>query len=251
MVRIAAPVSAALALLACLPAVVAVTPVPAMAQAAAAGDAGPPGGGPSAATPAAPQAATPPQPPAAPPPGTLPADADPGPAADPPDAAENQMPLTAAMVEQFLKSWPPMAALGDQLADEFGVDEDAADPAAAFAIWARRPQARARIEAVLSQSGYSSLDEWTRVTNSVLVAYDYDDSLTDPAQIADAIREIESTPGMSRDEKDGLIAQVHQQADLAAASKPLPGNSAVIEPFRDRIGAAINGEPLPEGDPLQ
>lgn len=246
MVRFAAPVSALLAVFAGLPAAATLAlPATALAQQETGGGLPHDGGAPTSRPPAAmPEDAAPPPPAPAPD-----SDADAGP--DLPEPAANQIALTPAMVEQFLKSWPDIAALGDKLADEFGVDEDAADPAAAFTIWARRPQAAERIGAVLRQHGYSGLDEWSRVTNSVLVAYDYDDSLTDPAQIADAVREIESTPGMSREEKDGLIAQVHQQAEQAAANKPLPGNSAVVEPFRDRIGAAINGEPLPEGDPLQ
>lgn len=156
--------------------------------------------------------------------------------------SDNQIPLTPALVQRFLDSWPELSALGDQFADQYGVDEDATDPASAFQIWAERPEAKTKIDAVLTKHGFGGLDEWAKVANSVLLAYDYDESLTDPAQIADAVREIEATPGMSRQEKDSLIAQVHKQAEDAAAGKPLDGNRAVIEPFMDRIGAVINAD---------
>ncbi|MQT13873.1 hypothetical protein [Segnochrobactrum spirostomi] len=154
----------------------------------------------------------------------------------------DQVPLTTDLVQRLIDSWPEMSALASDFTDQYGIDEDAPDPAAVFGAWASHPEAKAKIDAVIAKHGFKDLDEWTKVANSILIAYDWDDDLVDPKKIEEAVHDIDKTPGLSQAEKDALIAQVKEQAASAEESRPLPGNREVIAPFSDRIAKGIGEE---------
>lgn len=154
----------------------------------------------------------------------------------------DQVPLTTDLVQRLIDSWPEMSALASDFTDQYGIDEDAPDPAAVFGAWASHPEAKAKIDAVIAKHGFKDLDEWTKVANSILIAYDWDDDLVDPKKIEEAVHDIDKTPGLSQAEKDALIAQVREQAASAEESRPLPGNREVIAPFSDRIAKGIGEE---------
>ncbi len=119
----------------------------------------------------------------------------------------DQVPLTTDLVQRLIDSWPEMSALASDFTDQYGIDEDAPDPAAVFGSWASHPEAKAKIDAVIAKHGFKDLDEWTKVANSILIAYDWDDDLVDPKKIEEAVHDIDKTPGLSQAEKDALIAQ--------------------------------------------
>lgn len=158
------------------------------------------------------------------------------------NSATDQVPLTTDLVQRLIDSWPEMSALASDFTDQYGIDEDAPDPAAVFGSWASHPEAKAKIDAVIAKHDFKDLDEWTKVANSILIAYDWDDDLVDPKKIEEAVHDIDKTPGLSQAEKDALIAQVKEQAASAEESRPLPGNREVIAPFSDRIAKGIGEE---------
>lgn len=181
--------------------------------------------------------------PAAEPPAT-PAD----PAASAPAAAQvTQVPLTAETVEKFVSSWPTMEALGDEFAEAYGVDPGVTDPTSAFTAWSRQPAAKTKLDEALSKAGFSGLDQWIEVANSVVVAYGYDAAELAPERLDEIVAEIQGSTEIPEDQKATVIAQVRQEFARAAELKPLPGNPEVVAPFAERL-AEVFGDGAMDGE---
>jgi len=161
-----------------------------------------------------------------------------------------QVALTGTMVEKFVQSWPDLQALGDEFAETYGVDDDVTDPISAFAAWSRTPAAKTRIDAVMAKHGFTDLGEWSTVANSVMLAYTYDPEQLSEANLAAAIAEIESDPGIPDDQKTAIVAAMREQFAAARDMVPPPGNVEAVKPFTAAI-AEIIGDSGPEGEMVE
>lgn len=161
-----------------------------------------------------------------------------------PAAPIEQVPLTADVVEKFVSSWPEIEKLGDELASAYGVDPSVTDPTSAFTYWAKRPEARQKIDAALTKAGFASLEEWVKIANSVVLAYGYDEAELAPERVAEIVAEIEKSEEIPAEQKPAVIAQVRQQFADAVAQKPLAGNAEVVAPFAERLGAIFGDSPV-------
>jgi hypothetical protein len=172
----------------------------------------------------------------------------PAPAQSPPASATTtqfQVTLEPGQVERFIASWPDFKALGDELAESHGVDQDANSPTTAFAAWAKAPDAKAKIDAVIAKHGFASLEDWTRVADSVMLAYSYDAAELSDARLAEVLADIEANPQIPAAQKAEATAQVREYFTAAKVLTPLPGNLQTIEPYLDDL-AAIAGGPAPD-----
>ncbi len=157
--------------------------------------------------------------------------------------AEMQVPLTADMVQRFIASWPEFKALGDKLAEDRGVDPEASTPTAAFAAWAKQPDAKAEIEAAAAKHGFTSLDDWIKAADSVMIAFSYDEAELSEERLAEILAEVEASPQVPPDQKAAAAAQVREYFAAARTLKPLPGNVEAIEPFLDELAIVAGGAP--------
>lgn len=159
------------------------------------------------------------------------------PAAEAPIPTMTQVQLTPDMVQRFVASWPELETLGNELAEEYGVDESATDPTSAFGAWAQVAAAKAKIDAVLTKNGFSSLADWANTANSIMLARHYDPSQLDDEHLATAMEEIDNAPDLPPEQKEQIKAMVQQQFTMARSLTPLPGNVEVVAPFTDEIDA--------------
>lgn len=163
-------------------------------------------------------------------------------------AQDMQVTLTPDMVERFIASWPEFKALGDKLAADRGVDPAAGTPTAAFAAWAKAEDAKAEIDAVAGKHGFASLEDWSRVADSVMIAFSYDEEELSDERLAEILAEVEASPQVPADQKAAAAEQVREYFAAARLLKPLPGNSETIEPFLDELNVVAGGAPE-EGAP--
>lgn len=167
-----------------------------------------------------------------------------------PDAAaaqQFQVTLEASQVERFIASWPDFKALGDELAESHGVDQDANSPTTAFTAWAKAPDAKAKIDAVLAKHGFTSLQDWTRIADSVMLAYSYDAAELSDERLAEVLADIEANPQIPAAQKAEAAAQVREYFAAAKVLTPLPGNLETIEPYLDDLAAIAGGPPRDDG----
>lgn len=158
-----------------------------------------------------------------------------------------QVVLTPDMVERFIASWPDFQVLGDNLAETRGVDPSATTPTAAFQSWAKEEDAKADIDKLVAKHGFASLAEWSRVAESVMLAFSYDEEGLTDERLAEVLAEIESSPQIPDDQKAMAAEQVRAYFAAARAVKPLPENVAVIQPYLDDL-AEITGAAPPADD---
>jgi hypothetical protein len=124
--------------------------------------------------------------------------------ASPSLAADNeQVKLSPQTVERFLQAHDELEALARSFATRYGDRSDAEgdDPVAALPAFQDVPEARGKTSQILVKYGFADLDDWERVTNSVLLAYQYTDPAATPpdpeVEKAKARAEIEK-PNMRR-----------------------------------------------------
>lgn len=158
-------------------------------------------------------------------------------------AQEMQVTLTPDMVQRFIASWPEFKALGDKLAADRGVDPNAGTPTAAFAAWAKAEDAKAQIDAIVQKHGFASLEDWSRVADSVMIAYSYDEEELSDERLAEILAEVEASPQVPADQKAAAAEQVREYFAAARVMRPLPGNSETIEPFRDELDTVAGAAP--------
>ena len=168
-------------------------------------------------------------------------------AAEQPSDSVEQVPLKAKDVESFLGSYAALKTLAKQLEARFGPPEtsDDEDPAGAFSGYLGNDKARSEIQAVLKRFGYPDFDAWSRTANSVLIAYG---ALSEAApgggdqSFDNSIEDIRKDPGLTKEQKDAMIAELTEQLSAIEAFRPLPGNIEAVRPFEARLRSVLEQE---------
>ena len=160
-----------------------------------------------------------------------------------------QVPLTPKDVENFLASYPALQSLSKQLEARYGAPQttDEEDPAGAFAGYLQNDKARAEIEGVLKRYGFPNFDAWSRVTNSVVIAYGAVSggetaSGSDNDSLDKEIEDIRKDPKLTDEQKDAKIAELTEQLGALDTFRPLSGNVDVVRPFAARLKTLLEAE---------
>lgn len=163
-------------------------------------------------------------------------------AARPAEAADSdQTALSQKTVETFLAAHDELEALARAFATQYGDRSDAEgdDPVAALPAFQDVPAAREKTKQVLASHGFVDLDEWDRVTHSVLLAYQYVDPADAPpdadAEKAKARAEIDQDATLTPEKKAEALAQLESEYATLLDYAPLPGNVEAVRPFAARI----------------
>jgi hypothetical protein len=156
-------------------------------------------------------------------------------------AQEQQVALTSTIVENFVGAHQELEALASELEKRYGdrSEEEGDDPVTALPAYQGIADARERTTRILDAHGFKDLDEWQRVTTSVLVAYDYVDpgsAPTDPAAEREKARaDVEADTSLTPEQKESALKDLDAQYAALPETAPLPGNVDVVRPFADRI----------------
>ena len=159
-----------------------------------------------------------------------------------------QVQLTPKDVENFLASYPAMQNLAKQLEARYGAPQttDEEDPAGAFGGYLQNDKARAEIEGVLKRYGFPNFDAWSRVTNSVVIAYGAvssgETTASDNDSLDKEIEDIRKDPKLTEEQKDAKIAELTEQLGALDSFRPLPGNVDVVRPYAARLKALLEAE---------
>lgn len=149
-----------------------------------------------------------------------------------------QVPLTDAIVEQFLASWPLMQGLAADLSAKDGGVLDPMVPGKAFLAWSADPDAKDRIEEVLAESGFDDLKQWAAVSDTIMATHMFDANDT-KTHLDEALEVVKNDPSLDPDQKAKLIAAMEHAAGTLARYKPSPENQAIVDRHADRIDATV------------
>jgi len=160
-------------------------------------------------------------------------------------ASDEQVTLSASVVEKFLTAHPDLEALAGDLAKKYGDRSEAEgdDPVMALPAYQDIPEAKERTASLLVKYGFIDLDDWQRVANSVYVAYQFLDPANVPPDVesekAKARKDIEADKSLTPEKRTQALEQLDEQYAAVANYVPLPGNIDTVRPFADRIKAMI------------
>jgi hypothetical protein len=158
---------------------------------------------------------------------------------------EHQIELTAPMVEAFLVTYPRIEALGEEFERQYGyAGADPEDPAGFAMAYARYAEARERMEAILSQHGIGSMEEWARIAYSLMIAYSFAEGGENiggmDQEMAAAINQIRNDPSIPAEQRDHLIAALEGQLAQIQQMRPSPGNIALATQYAEEIRAVVD-----------
>ncbi len=156
-----------------------------------------------------------------------------------------QVELTAQQIEAFLASYPEVEALGEEFEREYGsVDVDPEDPTSAFTAYSRYADARERMEGIMRRHGIASMEEWTRLAYSVMLAYSFAEQGEDigsmDQEMDSAIAQIEGDDSIPAEQKEQLIAMLRMQVEQISQLRPPPGNIELAAQYADRIRTIVD-----------
>jgi hypothetical protein len=160
-------------------------------------------------------------------------------------ASDEQVTLSPSVVEKFLGAHDELEALAADLAKKYGDRSEAEgdDPVAALPAYQDVPDAKQRTAMLMVKYGFIDLDDWQRVANSVLVAYQFLDPANVPPDVdqekAKARGDIDADKSLTPEKKAQALQELDEQYAAVATYVPLPGNVEVVRPYADRIKAIV------------
>lgn len=160
-------------------------------------------------------------------------------------ADQHQIELTPSMVEAFLDTYPQIESLGEEFERQYGyAGADPEDPAGFAMAYARYAEARERMEAILSKYGIASMEEWGRIAYSLMIAYSFAEGGENIGgmdhEMAEAIEQIRSDPGIPADQRDHLVASLEAQMEQLRQLRPSAGNIALAAQYAERIRTVVD-----------
>jgi hypothetical protein len=166
-----------------------------------------------------------------------------------PGMEPQQVPLSAAQVENFLASWKDVEALREKFDAKYGAEaaDEEGDPLFSLGNYLDKPDARGEIDQTLSRYSFGSFDEWANVAQSVMLAFGGADPESGPVDVEAEKRriteEINADQALTPDEKQQALKDLDDQYAALVQFEPLPGNVEVVTPYVDRIRALFDDAP--------
>jgi len=158
-----------------------------------------------------------------------------------------QVKLTPDLVKSFLASFAQIKKVGKKYeaqTDRSGPPSNG--PIAAVSAYIQNKQARVEIEKILQANGFSDFLEWSKVGQSVGLAYGYVKSKRSPEELQQqaeqAIALIRKNDRFSDQQKERMIALMRQQLGSMSRFTPMPGNAEVVEGMMDEIKPVMDSD---------
>ena len=153
------------------------------------------------------------------------------------------VPLSQDKVQRLLQSMPEMQAFGKKHQLNKLPKGTMKDPNAALMKYLQENNLLNEMQALLNKYGFKSVQEWTRIMQSVTVAYGFAKSGKTPAQMKAEMQamidKLQADPNMSPQQKSGLITMFRQQMGMALKMAPPAGNIEVVKQMLPQIEQAM------------
>jgi hypothetical protein len=159
-----------------------------------------------------------------------------------------QVTVTPPLVERYLKSRTEFETLFKSLEQRFGPakTEEGDDELMGLASYLDRAAPRKEIEAVLKRNGFTSFDQWSNVSYSVLLAAGtalspgMGGSLDE--EKAKVVQQIDADQSLSPEERKRQLADLDEQFSALARFAPRPENIEAVRPYLDKLKTIIGGD---------
>jgi hypothetical protein len=146
--------------------------------------------------------------------------------------------LTPASLEKFIATFPALATSFSQNDAEF----DAADPDSLIGqigLMIEGDPDDSALDKAASGQGYASFDEWGALASNILIARLWAENPPDEAEIAASEAEITALTDVSEDEKNQMIAGLHEAMGTALEEKPSEANIETVRPFLAKLSEVL------------
>jgi hypothetical protein len=158
----------------------------------------------------------------------------------------SQILLNGLLVEHFIASYRPVAALGQRYDAQWGRKSFADPKADALTQMKQTMEAKGAIkefDALVAQYGFSSFSAWLTVYYSTAMAYGFADPQNDlpqlEARLLRALAAVQQNPKLSDEEKAKYTAAAREFLASYIALRPPPGNIEAVRPYQDRLHALL------------
>ena len=158
-----------------------------------------------------------------------------------------QVQLNTDMVKRFLTSFAQIKKAGKKYeaqTDRSGTPSSG--PIGAASAYMQNKQARAEIEKILQANGFSGFLEWSRVGQSVGLAYGFVKSKRSPEELQhqaeQAIALIQKNDRFSDGQKERMIALMREQMGAMTRFMPLAGNVELVRGMMSEIKPVMDSD---------
>jgi hypothetical protein len=151
--------------------------------------------------------------------------------------AMNQVPLTPAIVEAVIASYPAVKQTADDLSAQYGnVGGGGGDPGAAFGAWMAVSAAHGALNGTVQQYGFADYATWVNTLTSVVFAYTFaGEGGGMDAQMAEAVAGIQNNPNLSDAQKEMMLQQIQASFGALSAIRPPQQNVDAVAPYADQL----------------
>lgn len=149
----------------------------------------------------------------------------------------NQVPLTGAIVEAVIASYPAVKQTADELSAQYGdVGGGGDDPGAAFGAWMAVSAAHGALNSTVQQYGFADYMTWVNTLTSTVFAYTFaEQGGAMDAQMAEAVAQIQNNPSLSDAQKEMMLQQIQASMGAVAAMRPPQANVDAVAPYADQL----------------
>jgi hypothetical protein len=158
-----------------------------------------------------------------------------------------QVQLTPDMVKRFLTSFAQIKKVGKKYQAQTGRSgPPPADPIGSASAYMQNQEAGAQIEDVLKTNGFSDFQEWSRVGQSVGLAYGFVKSKRSPEELRQqaeqAIALIQKNDRFSDQQKERMAALMRRQMGAMTRFMPLPANVELVRGMMSEIKPVMDSD---------
>lgn len=166
-----------------------------------------------------------------------------------PGVARAQMmsgvPLTPAIVEAFIASYPSVNATGEELNQQYGGTASGGDdPASAYQGLLAYTAATGAMNSAVQAYGFADFQSWLQVLTSVATAYAFlgEEGQGMDSQMAEAMAGIQSNPNLTAAQQQMMMQQLQLSMGMIAAMAPPQENIDAVAPYADQLAALFDDD---------
>ena len=154
----------------------------------------------------------------------------------------NQVPLTPAIVEAVIASYPVVKQTADDLSAQYGdVGPGGNDPGAVFGAWLAVSGAMGALNGAVQPYGFADYQTWIGTVTSVVTAHAFAAAGGNmDSQMAEAIAQIQNNTSLSDAQKEMMLQQMQASMGAVAMMRPSQENVDAVAPYADQIEAMLD-----------
>ena len=159
-------------------------------------------------------------------------------------ASARQVPLTEDKIDRLIASFSEMRSTGDKFP---GTELPAKPPApgsGASDLDAMPPDKRAALEEVAKKHGFSDLQEWSDVANSVVMTYIYAAQGKKPGSVEEAVRlnvaSAKRDPNLTAEQRTETVALYEKIGEALQRLEPTEENYALVVEMKDKLAPIMD-----------